>query len=83
MIQHETLDVRAERSADMARKVRLAFGVEPEVADEVKRLADGIGMSVSQLLGTLLTIAINTTGRTFDTFGAQLVELKGDDAKKS
>lgn len=65
----------------MARTERLTLLVEPELAAEIKRLADGMDMTVSSLLNLLLTIAVNSTGETFASFGATLESLKGADGE--
>jgi len=57
--------------------------VEPALADELKGLAEGMGMTVSSLLNLLLTIAVNSTGETFAAFGATLESLRGADAEHS
>jgi hypothetical protein len=61
----------------MAAKVRLVAAVEPEVAEQVKQLAADMDTSVARLLGVLLTIAIQTSGATFEAFAADIERLKG------
>jgi hypothetical protein len=48
---------------------------------EIQRLADGMNMSREKLLGILITIAVRSSGATFDTFGATLTGLMGADAE--
>jgi len=65
----------------MARTERLVVMVEPSLAAEIKRLADGMQMPVSGLLNLLLTIAVNSTGDTFAAFGATIDSLAAADAE--
>lgn len=65
----------------MAAKERLTATVDAEVAAEVRRLAQGMEMSVAQLLGILISIAVRSTGDTFLTLGANLQALTGGDAE--
>lgn len=63
----------------MARTERLVVMVEPSLSAEIKRLAEGMQMPVSGLLNLLLTIAVNSTGDTFQAFGNTIEALKGSD----
>lgn len=65
----------------MARTERLTIMVEPEVKVEIQRLAKGMNMPASTLLNLLLTIALNSSGQTFEAFGATLESLTAADAE--
>ena len=65
----------------MAKNVRLTATVDEAIADHVRVLASGLGMSVTRLLGLLITIAVNAGGDTFETFAKELEVLKGDVGK--
>ena len=70
----------------MTDTVRLTATVDRETADEVRRLAAAMNMSVARLLGVLLTIGVRSTGATFATFGDTIQELmaaKDDDEAES
>jgi hypothetical protein len=65
----------------MAETKRIMARVDLETVAEIQRLADGMNMSREKLLGILITIAVRSSGATFDTFGATLTGLMGADAE--
>jgi len=70
-----------ERAIMTTPTVRLTATVDREIGEEVKRLADGMGTSVTRLLGTLITIAVRSTGSTFDAFANTIEGLTAADAE--
>jgi len=59
--------------------VRVYARLDKATADEVKQLADGMGLSVSKMLGVLLTVAIKSTAGTFEAFAGDLAKMMGKD----
>jgi len=56
----------------MADKVRLTATVDADVADEVRRLADGMRLSVARLLGVLIEAAVRSSGDSLAMIGNTL-----------